>query len=231
MVTIQTFTLRSVISFGYCAAIVNWKIPMRRERDMRRLLPLSLAIALGIVIPGIIAGCGSEPAESVPLPASTSTGVSPSEADVRRGALIQVALLKRATDKVMPGGDGGKWLSGLPRGELEALLLTKLYSGIRLGALERIVEEGYGDEIPKLMRILEKDINTDSSRRVSAGLKELSPFIARGVKPFEEVEPGGHWVSARAEDRQRVLERLNEQLEPVAEDFDRDVKAYFAREY
>lgn len=145
------------------------------------------------------------------------------------GAIVGITLLTRANKKNVQGGGLQKWFHSLTANEREAVILIRLQVCISSGEVERVINEGYGDEIRPLMRMLNDDINTPVSHAVAIKMRKLLPYVRTGITTSNGDEER-YWIG-QPEERETFLRQLNAELQPFGKALSKDMDHYFYRRW
>jgi hypothetical protein len=218
--------------------------PPRRRKPL--LVPLFCAAALVgtclLFVP--LSPRRTEPDVASP-PASASSGVASVPPDASEppveeeshaydrshpdfGGMIRLMLLKNAAKKMTPGSGMDSWLLATTSLEKDVVLLNNLDCGVSSKDVQSFVRMGYGHHLDYVIRVLNRDIDTDSSRRVARALGRIRPYVRWDSEeldhPFRMP-----WVEGDADARQAAFDRINEELQPISKAFGKDIDHYLYR--
>ena len=158
-----------------------------------------------------------------------SNGMNPNHPDY--GGMIWLALIEQAGKKVVPGRGLKWWMDHLTDEQRDAVLLNTVKCGIGSRGIEDLVRRGWADRIPHLIDLLNTDVATSSATVVSASLEDILKVVRLPQEFDESHEPRGLWLVDDDEKMDAFLETVNKPLEPIEEDFDKDIDHYFYRRW
>lgn len=203
---------------------------LRRHRIVSAILIASWVLVIGAVFSLVMIARLMYPDPLKTDPLEEPAAASQTDDEARLGGTIMSASLTAATHKV-DGTGGARWLSRLTRDEWEALVLVKLRTAALRRSAECLVYEGFADELPGLVALLEQDVRTPSAMKAALGLRRIILRAKRGIKPFQTMPAEDRWVDGDSQAGDRVCEEVGRELGASEQELDRDLDVYFARRW